>query len=149
MTKAVFRKRGRSLVPVDQEGLDLLERIHNERDVLVDVKQPRSIRHHRLFFALLKFMVEHTPYFETIEQAKTAIKIATGEVDTYIDERGKTFFILRSISWGSMDQTRFSAFWDRAIFVITDRWMPPGTTEASVRAELEAMVAPSDGRVAA
>ena len=149
MTKAVFRKRGRSFIPIDQEGLDVLSHIHDERDVVIEIKQARWPKHHRLFFALLKFMVEHTPYFETIEQAKTAIKIATGEVDTYIDEHGKTFFILRSISWGSMEQTRFAAFFDRAVFVITDRWMPPNTTEESVRAELEAMVAPNDRRVAA
>jgi hypothetical protein len=150
MTSAVFRRRRRSFVPVDQEGLDLLESVGEERDVVLNIKARRNPKHHRLFFAILKFMVEHTPYFETVEKAKTAIKIATGEVDTYIDpDSGKAFFILRSISWGSMDQSRFSAFYDRAVHVITSRYMPPGTTEESVRAELEAMIAPNDGRAAA
>jgi hypothetical protein len=150
MTSAVFRRRRRSFVPVDQESLDLLDTVAEERDVVLNIKARRNPKHHRLFFAVLKFMVEHTRYFETVEKAKTAIKIATGEVDTYIDSHtGKTFFILRSISWGSMDQSRFSAFFDRAVHVIANRWMPAGTTEESVRAELEAMIEPNDGRAAA
>lgn len=149
MTKAVFRHRGRSLIPVDQEGLDLLESIPNERDAVIEVKARRNPKHHRLFFAILKFMVEHTDHFETIEQAKTAIKIAAGEVDTHIDaETGKVFFILRSINWGAMDQTRFAAFYDRAIYVIANKWMPPGTTEDAVRSELEAMIEPAQARAA-
>ena len=148
MTSAVFRRRRRTFVPVDREALELLESVAEERDVVLSIKARRNPKHHRLFFAILKFMVDHCR-FKNIEHAKYAIKIATGEVDTYIDERGKTFFIPRSISWGAMDQTRFAAFYDRAVFVITTRWMPPGTTEASVRAELDAMIEPNDGRAAA
>jgi hypothetical protein len=148
--KAVYRKRGRSLVPVDQEGLDILSRLRDERDVTVEIKQARNPRHHRLFFAILKFIVEHTDQFDGIEQAKTAIKVACGEVDPFIDPgTGKTFWITRSINWSAMDQTRFSAFFDRACWVIANRWMPEGTTPESVRAEIEAMIEPSHMRGAA
>ncbi len=150
MSKAVFRRRGGSLIPVDQEGLDLLASIRDGRDVALKIEARRNPNHHRLFFAILKFCTEHAIDRETgevrfvsIEQAKTAIKIATGEVDPHIDaESGKTFFMVRSISYAAMDQTRFSAFFDRAIYVIAHRWMPEGTTEESVRAEILAMVDP-------
>lgn len=141
MAKAIFRKRGRSLVPVDQEGLDVLAALRNERDVEVVLKQPRNPRHHRLLFALLNFITTHSDLFASTEAALTGLKIACGLVDPYIDPAsGKTFFVPRSISFSSMDQTAFAAFFDRAVYVVTERWMPAGTTAESVRAEIEAMV---------
>lgn len=141
MSQAVFRRRGRTLVPVDRQGLDLLATVGNERDVVIEVKARRNPKHHRLLFAILKVMVEHSASFDSTEQALVALKIATGEVDVHVNERGRAFFVPRSISWGAMDQTRFKQFFDRAVHVITRRWMPPGTREQDVRAEIEAMVA--------
>ena len=142
MATAIFRKRGRAFVPVDQEGLDALSAIRDERDVEITIKQRRNPRQHRLLFALLKFTVEHTDLFTTTEEALLGLKIACGLVDPYIDaESGKTFFVPRSISFASMEQGDFAAFFDRAIYVITERWMPEGTTPESVRAEIETMVA--------
>lgn len=143
MAKAIFRKRGRSLVPVDQEGLDALAAIRNERDVIVEIKQPRNVRHHRLLFALLNFITTHSDLFASTDAALIGLKIACGLVDPYIDPAsGKTFFVPRSISFPSMDQTAFAAFFDRAVYVVTERWMPEGTTADEVRAEIDAMVSP-------
>lgn len=131
------------LVPVDQEGLDALAMIRDERDVHVEIKQPRNPKHHRLLFALLKFITTHSDLFVSTDAALLGLKIACGLVDPYIDaSTGKTFFVPRSISFSSMDQTAFSAFFDRAVYVVTDRWMPAGTTPESVRAEIETMIAP-------
>lgn len=143
MAQAVFRKRGKALIAVDQEGIDVLSAIREERDVTIEVKQPRNPRHHRLLFAVLKFITEHTDAFQSTDEALLGLKIACGLVDPYIDaETGKTFFIPRSIAFASMDQIAFSDFFDRAVYVITTRWMPPGTTAESVRKEIEAMVEP-------
>lgn len=61
----------------------------------------------------------------------------------YIDPtNGKTFFVVRSISYAAMDQTRFDAFFDRACFVIAERWMPAGTTSEDVRFEILEMINP-------
>lgn len=147
MAKAIFRKRGRMLVPVDQEGLDALAMIRDERDVHVEIKQPRNPKHHRLLFALLKFITTHSDLFASTDAALLGLKIACGMVDPYIDATtGKTFFVPRSISFSSMDQTAFAAFFDRAVYVVTDRWMPSGTTPETVRAEIEAMIAPPDAQ---
>lgn len=143
MVQAVFRKRGNALVAVDQDGLDILSAIRDGRDVMATVKTPRNPKHHRLLFAALKFVVAHADTFQDTENALLALKIACGLVDTYIDaDTGKTFFIPRSIAFESMDQLEFNNFFDRAVYVITSRWMPPGTTAESVRKEIEAMVEP-------
>lgn len=79
-----------------------------------------------------------------------ALKIACGLVDPFIDAKtGKTFFVPRSISFTAMSQDEFNAFFDRAIFVICDRWLPKGTTTESVRREIEMMTDPTHGRAVA
>lgn len=137
--KAVFKRNGNSLVPVDDEGFELLLKIADGREVMVDVRRARNPKHHRLFFGILKFIVEHTD-LDSIEAAKSALKVATGEVDPVIDAAtGKTYFVLRSINWESKDQDEFAAFFDRAVDVITLRWMPPGTVSEDVRREIIAL----------
>lgn len=137
--RAVFKKTNGALVPVDDEGRDLLSKIKDGREVMVEVRRARNPRHHRLFFAILRFIVQHTE-IESIEAAKAALKVATGEVDPVIDAMtGKTFFVLRSLNWESKDQDEFSEFFDRAIDVITTRWMPDGTAADDVRREIIAM----------
>jgi hypothetical protein len=144
VTKAVFRKRdARTLAAVDQEGLDLLARIKGNRDVVVEVKQARNPRHHRLLWAMLKLIADHTDRFPSTAAALTALKVACGEVDPVIDPvSGEVFWTTRSIAFESMSQVEFAAFFDRAVNIVANRWMPPHTTPESVRAEIEAMIEP-------
>lgn len=144
MAKAVFRHVGASLVPVDEQALEALRAIPLGRDVMVSVKVARNPKHHRLLFAMLNLIVQRTNKFDGTDEALTALKIACGLVDPYIDaETGKTFFVPRSIAFESMSQDEFSGFFDRSVFVATSRWFPPGTQEADVRAEIERMVEPN------
>jgi hypothetical protein len=133
----IVLKRGTSgLFPVDEQGFDLLSKIAEGREVTAEIKRARHPKHHRLFFSILRFITEHTE-IESIEAAKNALKVATGEVDPVIDAvTGKCFFILRSIAWEAKGQDEFAAFFDRAIDVIVTRWMPPGTEADAVRAEI-------------
>lgn len=148
MTEAVWRYREarageRGLFPVDDEAGDVLSKTKLGTDVTADVKRRRNPRHHRLFFAIIKFLSEHSQQFEQvpIEKIKTAVKLAVGHVDTFIDSQtGEVAYVVRSISYAAMDQTEFNAFFDEACKVIANRWMPAGTTPESVRKELLLMV---------
>lgn len=154
MSEIILRYRDarageRGLFPVDDEGAELLRGLKPNRDVGCDVIQRRNPRHHRLFFAILKFVKEHCERFEnaTLDQIKDALKLACGLVDRFVDaESGRTFYVLKSISWAAMDQARFNAFFADACHVIATRWMPAGTTAKDVRNELISMV---DGPYAA
>lgn len=141
--KIVCRKIGRSLVPVDDEALEALAKVREGRDVTVEFKQSRNPRHHRLFFALIQFIRMHseTMASASVEQIKTALKLATGHVETFVDcQTGKTVCVPKSIAFESMDQAEFSRFFDDAARVISARWMPAGTTPEDVRKELIEMV---------
>jgi len=148
MTEAIFRYREArqgelGLFPVDTEGAEMLHGTKEGKDVAVEVRARRNPRHHRLFFAILKFLQMHAERFEEtpIEKIKDAVKLATGLADTFLDaETGKTYYVLRSISFASMDQGSFNSFFDEATKVMASRWMPAGTTAESVRKELFEMV---------
>lgn len=143
LTEFPFSRHGDHLVASAEESSRALEAIKDGREVLVSFRTPRNIQHHKLFFAILKFLQYHSARFESVpvEKIKDAVKLATGLADTYIDsESGKTYYVLRSISFAAMSQHEFREFFDEAVKVIATRWMPAGTTPESVRKELEAMV---------
>lgn len=143
MTKIVCRKVGRSLVPVDDEGFEAIAKVKDGRDVTVECKMARNPRHHRLMFAVFKFVKMHSETMAdaSIEQIKTAIKLATGHVDTFVDcQSGQTVYVPKSIAFEAMDQMAFNQFFDAAVNVICNRWMAPGTTSEEVRREIILMV---------
>jgi hypothetical protein len=143
VTKIACRKQGRFLIPVDDEGLEVLAKLKDGRDVLVDVTAPRSVRHHRLFFAICKFVQMHCELFSdaSIEEIKDALKLATGLVQRYVStETAQTYYVCKSISFSAMDQTAFNVFFDAACNVIAGRWMPAGSTADDVRRELIELV---------
>lgn len=144
MTEVILRKRASrsgevGLFPVDDEGGELLAKIKDGRDVGCDVIQRRNPRHHRALFNIIRFVQTHSPTMADVptEHLRTALKIATGLVDNFIDtESGRSVLIPRSMSFAAMDQTEFNEFFDQACKVIAHRWMPAGTTPEDVRAEL-------------
>lgn len=139
MAKIIVRAEIDRLVATDEQAREFIGKIKRGKEVMAEIRRARNVRHHRLFFAILKFIVEHTE-IDSIESAKSALKVATGEVDPVIDAAtGKTYFVLRSINWESKDQDEFAAFFDRAVDVITLRWMPPGTVSEDVRREIIAL----------
>lgn len=143
MAKIICRKVGRSLVPVDDEGFDALAKVKDGRDVKVEFTMSRNLRHHRLFFAALRFVKMHSPRMCDVPERKLRgiLLIATGYCDTIVDaETGKVGYMPVSMSFESMDQTEFSRLFDSACEVICNRWMPAGTTPKSVRNELIRMV---------
>ncbi len=147
MTSAIFRKQASSLVPVDEEGRALLAKIKDGRDVECEVIQRRNPRHHRLLFAMIKMLRDNTELFEgkDTEIVLTALKLATGYVRTYVDRTtGNTVMVPLSISFASMDQTRFSEWFDCAVHQIAERWFP-GSDAETIRSEILAMVDPMRG----
>ena len=140
MTRAVFIKRGGSLIPAEEEATDLLAKIAEGKEVVVEVRQARNIRAHRLYWALMGLLADNVDWIPHKEAASTMVKIATHEVDTIIDGRtGEIFYEPRSINWESMEQGRFGRFLDRALHVITTKWLT-GNDAEELRAQIFDMI---------
>ena len=124
-TKIVVTKRGTGiLIASDEDARVVLARIKDGTDLMIEVRRPRNVRFHRLFFKLLDLIVENTERFGNVDEALLAVKIATHEVDTYIDaDTGQVYYIPRSIAFESMDQDRFRRLFNRALYVACDRWL--------------------------
>ena len=124
MSTLVMVKHNGGLIPADDAAADTLRSVKQGREVLVEVKTPRSPRQHRLFFALLNLLVENGETFPTVDAALTAIKIGLGECEPVINAAtGEVVYVTRSIAFASCDQTRFAKLFDDATKLIADRWL--------------------------
>lgn len=138
--RVMVRRTVSGLAPADEQAENELRRLPLGKLVQIELKAARNPRQHRLCFMLLKVMVEHGE-FPSTDAALVALKLATGLVDyVKIDRDGTTAIVPKSISYASMPQNEFDAWFDSAIQVIVTKWLP-GMTEETLRKELEDMLA--------
>src|SRR6476659_7800903 len=86
------------LVPTDAMSEELLASIPDGREVLVTIRRPRLIRHHRLLWALLKKVVENTDRWESEKSLLDSLKLATGLFEARVAINGAPYAIPSSIS---------------------------------------------------
>lgn len=105
----------------------------------VEVKRPRNIRRHRLFFALCNHIADALGNVTTNEIADV-LKIETGHCRIL---RGKKqeWRVPLSIRFDAMDEDAFRAFLDRAVQIVCEEWLqalPDSEPAREIRKMLEA-----------
>jgi hypothetical protein len=142
--KTLFVKNLSKLQPVDQAGEELLHTIKNGEMVMVEVKRPRNVQHHRLYFALIKMVWDNLDHdnFPKLDNFHDTMKIMAGvriQVMTP-NERGKLVasFAPGSISFSAMKQAEFSQFFDKCCEIICKHFMP-GNTPQELKDEVYAI----------
>jgi len=121
MARALFRKQGRTLTPIDDDGCEFIDAIKDGKQVMVSAHVPRNPVHHRKLFLLLKKIIDGGAWDGDTDTLLTWLKIATHHVDTIIGPDGQTYYVPKSIDFASLDQAAFARFYDRAVFVISTR----------------------------
>lgn len=107
---------GKCLVPADAFAEEFMRPLKVGREVLVSARRPRSARHHRLLFALLRKVVENTDRWADEQTLLDDLKLATGLFETRVSAlTGLPYPVPASISFGSMDQHRFSVWFEKAV----------------------------------
>ncbi|MDR3463299.1 MAG: hypothetical protein P4L76_13390 [Beijerinckiaceae bacterium] len=130
MAKVIMRRNGKMLEPVDDIGFETIAKIPEGREVVADVKMARNPKQLRLFWALMEVIADNVEGIPHKDAAADLVKIATHEVTTLIaPDTGEVSYIPRSIAFESMSQERFNRFLDRALFVITTRWLTGNTPQ--------------------
>ena len=76
------------------------------------------------FFALLKIVYENQELYTSEAALLAAIKIATGHCVPLTLVSGQKAFIPSSISFASMDQTEFEAFWEKVCTLVCAKIIP-------------------------
>lgn len=150
MAEIAMRRRGATLVPVDEIAADELRLAAKDgSDVMVEVRTRRSIRQHRYAWALAQKVADSCEHVHDRADAMEMLKIAARHVRWVVDWRtGEMHAIPKSIAFASCTQAQFSRLMDRFVFIVL-RDILPGVEESTLRAEIEAMVTGDDRSVAA
>jgi hypothetical protein len=143
MNKAAFSRQiingTPCLVPMDDDGREMLTAMKPGKAVLAEIATPRNPRHHRLLFALFKKLYDAGVWEGDMNTLLDWIKFATGHVRTAVDHNGNTHYSPKSIAYESMDQTSFNRWFDRVIYIVTTRLVGDDDWEA-LRDEIIGMV---------
>lgn len=139
--KFICRKELGKLVPVDDAGADALHKLKHGSLVQVEMKQPRNISHHRLYWALVSLVWDNLPHetYPSPEILHERLKVAAGIRTEFTLPDGTRGFIPGSIAFHNMDQSEFSAFYNRVCDLIATHFLPGVQVEA-LKAEVESMI---------
>lgn len=115
--------------------------IPNGALVQIEVKRPRNIQHHRLYFALVSLVwdnIDHDRY-PSVEDLHGAIKIAAG-LRTRIElPDGTQGFMPGSIAFHKMSQDDFSSFYSKVCDLVARHFLP-GVNSEDLKREVESMI---------
>jgi hypothetical protein len=140
MAKTLMVKTiGGKLEPRFDDGREALMRIKAGAELMVEFKQPRSIQHHRWFFALVNLVHANDPQSRTVEDLRSQITVAAGHYSHGILPDGTVVAVPKSIAFHKMDQAEFAAFADSAVRAVVQHFLP-GVTEQGLRNEIAEMI---------
>jgi hypothetical protein len=131
-------RRGATLHPADDLAAEDVRKLKADKPILVECRHPRSLQHHRLFFAMLRKVAQSTPTPLSEHALLSWIKVETGHVDVLPLGFGQTYMAPASIAFDKMDQAEFREFFDRAVQLICERVVP--SLDSHAAAELLAML---------
>lgn len=117
---------GRGAIPAtaaDAEAMDALTKGASYRAVFTRAK-PRSLRQHRLLFALIKIARENYDGEITEKTVLNVLKLRTGHVEVAKLPSGEIIMAPSSINFHSMDQDAFNLWFPRAVDVLCRDFVP-------------------------
>lgn len=113
---------GQGLVPYSEYDFKLVaDRYAPGTDLRSKFAQPRSLPHHRLYFAVLMEVVEATGLWLTAEDLHEALKLHMRMVREVRMLHGEIRFVTRSIEFTKMDQGEFRRFFDHAMLTLQEQ----------------------------
>lgn len=136
--RVLLIKHFNSLRPVDQAGEEAFSRYGHGDVVSVEIKKPRNLAFHRLYWALLTIVHDNLDgdRYPTVEDLHAAIKIAVG-LRTQIElPDGTIGFIPGSIAFHKMDDLEFGKFFNRVCDLVAKHFLS-GVNDADLRMEVQ------------
>jgi hypothetical protein len=105
--KICVTKVDNKLVPKYQSDFDYVHKLKEYNDYMIELKKPRNPKQHKLFFALLKCVLDNQSYYTTIDQLLILTKKKLGLYDIVYTHDSEEIISLKSISFKSMDNIEF------------------------------------------
>src|SRR6266700_6347105 len=131
MAKLLMIKHLNALRPVDVAAEEAFAKIKQDALVMVEIKQPRHLEHHRLYWVLIGLVWEQcdTERWPTPEDFSDSVKITAGLRRSIFLPDGGVIYVPGSIAFANMDQIVFAAFFDRVCYVIARDFLPGITVD--------------------
>ena len=108
-----------------------------EREVVkIQISRPRNYRFHCKFFAMLGIILANQVHYQTTDELLNVCKLRIGHVVVVKTPSGEERWP-KSISFAAMDESQFSAFYNRAVDWMLSEVIP-GLQRQHLDAEVEA-----------
>ena len=125
----------------DQHADEFLAGIKEGSEVLVSIRRPRNIRHHRLLFAALQKIVENCDQWASVEVLLDELKLATGLAEVRVNLlTGRPYAVPASINFAAMSQDKFKPWFDQVVNILATKALK--TAPQAFLDEILAMVDP-------
>lgn len=139
--KGVWIKTIGGLKPADALAEEAYRAIPINAEVMAEVTRPRSLQHHKWFFALLKIVHDNQDHYETLDATLIAVKVALGHCYPMVTKTGQAVMVPKSIAFNKMDEIKFKAFADAFVSLVLTKYLPTVTRE-ELEAEIRTMIEP-------
>jgi hypothetical protein len=129
MAKFAGVRQGSTLKIVDDEGREAIRSLRVNTPVMIEVKQSRSVRQHRLWWGMVRKVHDNLPekldaMWPRPENLSKAILERLGYVDELKGLDGKIYRQVQSISFDKMDSMEFNSVMEAAIGLVIEVIIP-------------------------
>lgn len=135
----IMQRRGAFLVPQAPIDGEMLEAFPAGKPLKVAVTQPRSIKAHRLYFAMLKLVADNLDGPATKEALHEWVKLRTGVSVAIPLKSGKVDIVPGSIAFDKMSEDEFRVFLEAAKTLIVEHLIP-GMSKPALEHEARVML---------
>ena len=107
-----LKKLGDRLIPADDDSAKFFNdmKLNQEISFEFKLKRQRSYQYHKLYWAMLKAVMDNQEHYKHINQLHNEIKFKSGLYETIIPLKGEPFIVVGSISFDVMDSLQFEYF---------------------------------------
>jgi len=130
----VFKKFGKYIPAYDSDHEKAKRQKDNEL-YKVKITQPRNIKFHKKYFALINMVFDNQEMYQNIEDMREEITIEAGYFIEYSNHHGEIKKKAKSISFAKMDNFEFSELYDKTIYVIL-KYILIGNTKQELEDEI-------------
>lgn len=136
-----FKRRGRTLVPMDEGALGALSKLAEGELVRLTIHRPRSVGQMRLYWTMCGLVAANHEQLKDAESVHQTIKLLAGWTDKVaIRSTGELVQVPRSIAFHSMTPDQWDGFFREAKRVVLEDLLP-GVQSKALQEEIERIAA--------
>ena len=104
-----------TLKPAYNSDYDKIKKLKFGEEYQCEVLQPRNIKFHRKFFALINMVFDNQEQYKNSDRLRKDLIIEAGFYDEWIDIHGEIKREAKSISFGNMSEEEFEKLYSAVI----------------------------------